>query len=125
MSDPGSGDETQSPLSENHEHAPNNHASSRSAAGLLRRRRSFAMPAIALVGLVAVVLLAAIGISRLDSNKLPKPGPQDESAPAPKRPDRLSEGPVEPPEPFRSFVIDAAQSYLAGMLPRGDGRTAR
>jgi hypothetical protein len=112
MSDRG-GDDTQPPLSENHEYAPDDYASSRSATGLLRPRRSFARPVLVFVVFVAVALLVVIGISRLGPDNLPKLSPQDETAPPPKRPDRFSEQPVEPPEPFKSLVLDAARSYLA------------
>jgi hypothetical protein len=86
-------------------------ASSRSAARLLQPRRSYGLPLI-VFGVVA--LLIAIGISRL--------GPVDQlnEAPVPpKRPDRfLPEQPVEPTEPFKSLVLDAAQSFMAaGRLP--------
>jgi hypothetical protein len=112
MSDRGGGDDTQSPLSENHEYAPDDYASSRSATRLLRPRRSFARPVIIFIVFAVVAWLVAIGISRLDPDSLPKLSPQDETEPPPKRPDRFSEQPVEPPEPFKSLVLDAARSYL-------------
>jgi hypothetical protein len=85
--------------------------SSRSAARLLRPRRSFARPVIAF-GVVA--LLIAIGFSRLSPVDQLKPRPQNEAPVPPKRPDRLlAEQPVEATEPFKSLVLDAARSYLA------------
>ena len=112
----GSGDsEAQSPQSENREYEPDDYASSRSATALLRRRPSFTVPVLVLlVVLVAVALLVAIGINRLGPDNLPKLSPQNETEPPPKQPDRLvPEQPVEPTEPFKSLVLDAAQSYLA------------
>jgi hypothetical protein len=118
MSDQGGGDDTQSPLSENLEYAPDDYASSRSASRLLRPRRSLARPVLVPIAFGAVALLVAIGISKLGPDNLLKLSPQDETAPPPKRPDRFFEQPVEPPEPFKSLVLDAAQSYLAaGRLP--------
>ena len=76
MSNPGSGDDTQSPL-------PEDFVSSRSAAKLLRPgRRSFGLPLL-IFGVVA--LLVTIGVSRI----VPVDRPQDESPPLPKRPDRF------------------------------------
>jgi len=112
MSDRGGGDDTQPLLSEDHEYAPDDYASSRSAARLLRPRRSFARPVIIFIVFAVVAWLVAIGISRLGPDNLPKLSPQDETEPPPKRPDRFSEQPVEPPEPFKSLVLDAARSYL-------------
>ena len=86
--------------------------SSRSAVRLLRPRRSFARPVIIFIVFAVVAWLVAIGISRLDPDSLPKLSPQDETEPPPKRPDRFAEQPVEPPEPFKSLVLDAARSYL-------------
>jgi hypothetical protein len=118
VSDRGGGDGTEKPLSENDEYAPDDYASSRSATRLLRPRRSFARPVLAFVVFVAVALLVAIGISRLGPDNLAELSPQDETSPPPKRPDRFPEQPVEPAEPFKSLVLDAAQSYLAtGRLP--------
>ena len=113
MSDQAGGDDTQSSLSENLEYAPDDYASSRSASRLLRPRRSLAGPVLVPIAFGAVALLVAIGISKLGPDNLPKLSPQDETAPPPKRPDRFSEQPVEPLEPFKSLVLDAAQSYLA------------
>ena len=116
MNSPGGG--TQRGPSENDEYAPDGYAPSRSATRLLRPRRSFARPVLGFVVFVAVALLVAIGISRLGPDNLAKLSPQDETAPPPKRPDRFSEQPIEPPEPFKSLVLDAAQSYIAtGRLP--------
>jgi hypothetical protein len=46
MSDRGDGDDTQPPLSENDEYAPDEQALSPRAARLLRPRRSFVVPVI-------------------------------------------------------------------------------
>jgi hypothetical protein len=109
VSDPGGG--TQQPPSENDEYASDEIVLP-PANGILRPRRSFAPILILMVfGITAV--LAAIGISRLDDpNNLPAPSPHDERAPVAKQPDRFSEQSTEPPEPLRSLVLDAAQSYL-------------
>lgn len=115
MSDPSGGDDTQPPLSENHEYEPDEQALSPGAAGLLRPRRSFVGPVI-VFGIVA--LLVAIGFSRLGPVEQPKPHPQNEAPLPPKQQDPLPEQPVVPTEPFKSLVLDAAQSYLAtGRLP--------
>ena len=118
MSDRGGGDDTQPLLSENHKYAPDDYASSRSATRILQPRRSYVAPVIIFIVFGVVAWLVAIGISRLGPDNLPKLSPQDETAPPPKRPDRFTEQPVEPPEPFKSLVLDAAQSYLVtGRLP--------
>jgi hypothetical protein len=85
---------------------------SRRATRLLRPRRLFARPLIAF-GVVA--LLVAIAVSRLG----PVDQTQNEAPVPPKRPDRfLPEQPIEPTEPFKSLVLDVAQSYMAtGRLP--------
>jgi len=90
-------------------------ALSPSAAMLLRPRRSIIGP---LLAIGTVTLLAAIGFSALDPVEQPWPDPQNEAPQPPKQPDRLSQQLAEPAEPFKSFVMDAAQSYLtAGRLP--------
>jgi hypothetical protein len=88
------------------EYAPTDYPS-KNAVRLLRPRRSFAGPIIVFVG---VGLVAAYGISRLDK---PKPQPETEAPAPPKQQERLTEQQAEPPEPFKSLVLDAAQSYLA------------
>jgi hypothetical protein len=103
----------QPPLSEENEYEPDDYASSPTAAKLLRPSgRSFAVPIIVFAG---VAVLGAIGFNRLDQLR---PQSQHEAPVPPKRPDRFSEQPVEPIEPFKSLVLDTAQSYLAtGRLP--------
>ena len=105
MSDHGGGYDYQSPL-------PEAHASSRSAAKLLRPRRSYGW-VIYILGSVA--LLAAIGLSRIVPDDQVSLHTQNKSEP-PKRPDRF---PEQPREPFVSFVLDAAQSYIIGMHAAG------
>jgi hypothetical protein len=73
MSDLGGGDDTQPPLSENEEYAPDEQALSPSAARLLRPRRSFVRAILLFVGFVAVASLVAVGISRLGPVERPKP----------------------------------------------------
>jgi hypothetical protein len=103
------------------------------AAKLLRssRLRLFGVP-VMVFGIAA--LLAAYGISGIEPVEQPKlrPQPQTKAADDPatqKQRESRSvevtslehpspEQPVEPAEPFRSLVLDAAQSYLAsGRLP--------
>jgi hypothetical protein len=81
-------------------------------------RRLFVVP-VMVFGIAA--LLIAIGFSRLGPIVLSKLGPQIETPPPPKQPDRMIELPAEPTAPtapFKSLILDAAQSYLAtGTLP--------
>jgi hypothetical protein len=130
MSSAGGADDTQRPLSENPEYGPDEQASSQAAARLLRPRRSFVRPVITF-GILA--LLVAIGVSRLGPLDQPKPQPQTEvpvRTPPEKQhidssnelksslDDPSPEQPSKPAEPFKSLVLDAAQSYLAtGSLP--------
>jgi hypothetical protein len=115
------GEKVSGPLSEDDEYEPDDYASSPTAAKLLRsRRRSFAVPIIVFAG---VAVLGAIGFNRLDQLK---PQPQNEAPMPPKRPDRFSEPPVKPIEPFKSLVLDTAQSYLVtrslpAATPAGSG----
>jgi len=111
MTDPGGG--TQQPASEIDEYASDESGLPAAEKRLLRPRRSFVAPVLIMIVFGVVAALTAIGISMLDPNNLPKPGPQDETAPAAKQPDRFSEQPTEPPEPFKSLVLDATRSYLA------------
>jgi hypothetical protein len=84
------------------------------AANLLRPRRSFVRPLLVFVSLIAVALMVVIGIGRLRQVEQPKPPAQNESPPQPQQPDVLPEQASEPAaEPFKSFVLDAAQLYLA------------
>jgi hypothetical protein len=101
------GEDTRPPPSENHEYAPDDYASSRSAARLLRPRRSYGRP---LFALWVVALLVAIAFSRIGSVDQLNLYPQIETSPPPKRPDRFI--PEQPVEPFKSLVLDAAQAYL-------------
>jgi hypothetical protein len=115
MSSPGDG--TQRPLSEDDEYAPDEYGLPPAASRLLRPRRSYVAPIVIFFAFGAVALLVAIGISRLGPVQQ-KPLLQNEAPPPPKQPDRLSEQPVQPIEPFKSLVLDTAQSYLAtGSLP--------
>jgi hypothetical protein len=101
MRDHGSGDDMQLPL-------PEEHASSRKAAKLLRPRRSYGRPLFVLGVFALLVAISQSGIVPVDQFKLQTP---NERPAPPKRPDRLiAEQPVEP---FKSLVLDAAQSYLA------------
>jgi hypothetical protein len=109
MSDPSGG--TQQPPLENDEYAPDE-TDLPPANRLLRPRRSFVAPVVTLIvafGLAAS--LTAIGISRLGPIDQMRPTLGSETPLSP-QPDRLSEQPVEPPEPFKSLVLDAARSYL-------------
>jgi hypothetical protein len=82
---------------------------------LLRPRRSIVGP---LLAIGTVTLLVAIGFSGLDPVEQPRPDSQNEAPQPRKQPDRLPHQIAEPAEPFKSFVMDAAQSYLtAGRLP--------
>jgi hypothetical protein len=99
-------------------------------AKLLRpsRLRLFGVP-VMVFGITA--LFAAYGINGIEQPKL-RPQPQSKAADDPATPKQQEsrsaevtslehpspEQPVEPPEPFKSLVLDAAQSYLvAGRLP--------
>ena len=116
MSSPDGG--TQRPLSENDQYAPDEYALPPAANRLLRPRRSYAAPVKIFIAFGSVALLVAIGISRLGPIEKLRPSVQDEASSSPKRLDSLSEQPVEPIEPFKSLVLDCAQSYLAtGTLP--------
>jgi len=103
------------------------------AAKLLRpsRLHLFGVP-VMVFGIAA--LLAAYGINGIKPVEQPKlrPQPQTKAADDPATPKQQEsrsaevtsleppspEQPVEPPEPFKSLVLDAAQSYLAtGRLP--------
>jgi hypothetical protein len=111
VNSPAGGDGAQLPPSENDEYAlpP-------AAKRLLRPRHSYVAPIIILIVFGVVVLLAAIGISRL--GPIEQKAPLQNDAPPPTQPNRFSEQPVEPIEPFKSLVFDTAQSYLAtGSLP--------
>ncbi len=70
-----------------------------------------------------IVLAAAIGFGILGSVDLPKLFSKMETQTEPKQPERLvPEQPVEHTDPFKSLVLDAAQSYLAfGRLPVAPG----
>ncbi len=117
MSSVAGGDDTQPPLSANDEYGLDEQGLSLSAARLLRPRRSLVRPVLVLVAFVGVAVLVAIGVSRLPVEK-PNSSPQNEAQPPPKQQDTLPEQPVEPTEPFKSLILDTAQSYLAtGRLP--------
>jgi hypothetical protein len=105
MSDLG-GEDTQSPLSDNEEYAPDEQTLSPTAGRLLRPHRSFVGPVLVFAVFAAVASLVMIGISRLGQVEQPKPHAQNEAPPP------LSEQPIEPTEPFKSLILDAAQSYL-------------
>ena len=113
MSDPGGG--TQQPPLGNDEYAPDETALPPAANRLLRPRRSFVAPVVIFIAAFGVAAsLTAIGISRLDPIEL-RPSLQDEASAPQKQPDRFSEHPVEPTEPLKSLVLDAARSYMATM----------
>ena len=112
MSDRGGGNDTQPPPSEIDDYAADEQTLSPSAAHFVRPRRWFIRSAIVFFVCGVVALLVAIGITNLGPANPPK-SPQDEPNPPPKRPDRFSEQPIEAPEPFKSLVLDSAQSYLA------------
>ena len=106
MSDYGGDDDTQLPLSDTR-------VLSRKTARLLRPRRSYGRPLIVLGVVALLVVISQSGIVPVDQFKLQT---QNESPAPPKRPDRLT--PEQPDEPFKSLVLDAAQSYLVtGTLP--------
>jgi hypothetical protein len=69
MSGPGD-DDTQSPLSENHEHGFDEQALSQSAVRLLRPRRRSSIRPVIIFGVI--ILAAAIGFSILGPVDLPK-----------------------------------------------------
>jgi hypothetical protein len=115
VSSPAGGNDAQRPPSENDEYAPDKSAL---PPRLLRPRRSFVAPVIIFIVFGVVALLVAIGISRLGPIDQLRPTLANEAPPPPKRPDRFSEQPLKPPEPFKSLVLDAAQSYVVtGRLP--------
>jgi hypothetical protein len=117
VNSPAGGDGAQLPPSENDEYAPDEYALPPAAKRLLRPRHSYVAPIIILIVFGVVVLLAAIGISRLGPIEQKAPL-QNDAPPPPTQPNRFSEQPVEPIEPFKSLVLDTAQSYLAtGSLP--------
>ena len=117
MSSPDGG--TRRPLSENDQYAPDEYALPPAANRLLRPRRSYAAPVKMFIAFGSCPLcFVTIGISRLGPIEKLRPSVQDEASSPPKRLDSLSEQPVEPIEPFKSLVLDSAQSYLAtGTLP--------
>jgi hypothetical protein len=93
--------------SEHYEYELDDYGLSRNADRLLQPpRRSFAAP---IIVFSAGVMLGAIGFSVFAQLK---PKPQSEAPIPPKQPDRHSERLVKPIEPFKSLVLDAAQSYL-------------
>jgi hypothetical protein len=98
MSDHGGGDDAP---------PPEDQALSRSTARLLRPRRSYGW---LLFVLGVVTLLVAIGVSRIIPVDQLELQTEDESPAPPERPDRFT--PEQPVEPFKSLVLDAAQSYL-------------
>jgi hypothetical protein len=103
-------------LSEDDEYEPDDYPSPAAAKLLRPPRRSFAAPILVFAG---VAMLAAFAVSRPDK---PKPQPEIEAAAPPKEQQRMTEQqtqPAPPAEPFKSLVLDAAQSYLAT-----GGRTA-
>ena len=117
VNSPVGGDGTQLPPSENDEYAPDEYALPPAANRLLRPRRSYVAPIIIFIVFGVVALLVAIGISRLGPIEQ-RPILQSEAPPPPTQPERFSEQPVEPIDPFKSLVLDTAQSYLAtGSLP--------
>jgi hypothetical protein len=69
-------------------------------------------PVVVFIAFGVVVLLVAVGISRLTPIDQLRPTLGDEATQPPKRSDRFSEQPIELPEPFKSLVLDAAKSYL-------------
>jgi hypothetical protein len=92
------------------EYEPDDYPSPTAAKLLRPGRRRFVVPIIVFAG---VPLLAAYGISRLEKSK---PQPEIEAPASPKQQERMVEQPAEPvppTEPFKSLVLDAAQSYLA------------
>jgi hypothetical protein len=99
----------QPPFSEDDEYAPDDYSLLSAATLLQPPRRVFAGPIIVFAG---VALLAAFAIGRLDK---PKPQPEIEAPAPPKQQERMTEQqtePTQPAEPFKSLVLDAAQSYL-------------
>jgi Protein of unknown function (DUF736) len=117
VNSPAGGDGTQRPPSENDEYAPDEYVLPPAANRLLRPRRSYVASIIIFIVFGVVALLVAIGISRLGPIER-RPILQSEAPPPPPQPERFSEQPVEPIEPFKSLVLDTAQSYLAtGSLP--------
>jgi hypothetical protein len=100
----------QPPPTEAEEYQPDDYPSPAAAKLLRPPRRSLAAPIIVFAG---VGLLAAFAVSRPDG---PKPQPDIEVAAPPKQQERMTEQqtePAPPAEPFKSLVLDAAQSYLA------------
>ena len=105
MSDQGEGDDTESRLAEDY-------ASSRRAAKLLRLRRSYDRPLFALGVVAFLVAISQSGIVPGDQFKLKT---QNEKPAPPKLPEFI---PEQPAEPFKSLVLDAAQSYFVpGQMP--------
>ena len=105
MSDQGEGDDTESRLAEDY-------ASSRRAAKLLRPRRSYDRPLFALGVVAFLVAISQSGIVPGNQFKLKN---QNEKPAAPKLPEFIPEQTVEP---FKSLVLDAAQSYfVTGQMP--------
>jgi hypothetical protein len=90
------------------EYEPDDYPSPTAAKLLRPSRRAFVVPVIVFVG---VALLASYGISRMEK---PKPQPEIEAPASPKQQERMTEQQAEPAPPFKSLVLDAAQSYLAG-----------
>ena len=95
VNSPAGGDGTQPPPSENDEYAPHEYALPPAAKRLLRPRHSYVAPIIIFIVFGVVVLLAAIGISRLGPIEQRAPL-QNEAPPPPTHPDRFSEQRVEP-----------------------------
>jgi hypothetical protein len=97
----------QSRASQHDDYEPDDYGLSRNADRLLQSpRRSYADP---IIIFTAGVVLGAIGFSVIAQLK---PKLQSEAPIPPKQPDRYSERLVKPIEPFKSLVLDAAQSYL-------------
>jgi hypothetical protein len=97
------------PLSDTDEYEPYDNVLPPRAPKLWWLRRSFVVP-VMVFGIAA--LLIAIGFSNLGRNER-KPSLQEESSTPPKQPDRSSVEPVDPSEPYKSLVLDAARSYLS------------
>src|ERR1700694_3671476 len=120
MTEPGSGHGVEQHQTPDVQRQAEDYALSRNAAELLRPRRSLLKPIVGIIGFAFVAVLVAIGISRLHPVEQSKPRapPQNESA-SPPQPDPLPQQASEPAaEPFKSFVLDAAQLYMAtGRLP--------
>jgi hypothetical protein len=106
VSDPGP--DTAWPPSENDEYDP---TLPLTPNRLRHPSRAFVAAVILVIVFAIVATLTAIGISRLGRVER-GPSPHEETSTPPKQPDGPSVEPAEPPEPYKSLVLDAARSYL-------------